>query len=157
MFFDIRGIVHHKYAPVGQTVTKEYYQQVLRRLRDAVRRKRTDLWKAKNWQLHHDNAPAHSSHLIQYFLAKHGIPVVHQPPYSPVMAPCDFWLFPKLKTTLKGSRFESRDNAERYGGDEHHSKKAFQKCFRQWKHRWAKCVEAQGAYFEGDYGSNPVT
>jgi hypothetical protein len=29
-------------------------------------------------------------------------------------------------------------------------KEAFQKCFQQWKHRWAKCVEAQGAYFERD-------
>jgi hypothetical protein len=27
---------------------------------------------------------------------------------------------------------------------------AFQKCFQQWKERWAKCVESQGAYFEGD-------
>jgi len=86
VFFDIRGIVHHEYAPVGQTVTKEYYQQVLRRLCGAVRRKRPDLWTAKNWQLHHDNVPAHSLHLIQHFLAKHGIPVVHQPPYSPDMA-----------------------------------------------------------------------
>jgi hypothetical protein len=40
--------------------------------------------------LHHDNAPAHSSHLIQSFLVKHGIPVVCQAPYSPDMAPCDF-------------------------------------------------------------------
>jgi hypothetical protein len=36
-------------------------------------------------------------------------------------------------------------------------KEALQKSFRQWKQRWAKCVEAQGAYFEGDYGPNPVT
>jgi hypothetical protein len=27
---------------------------------------------------------------------------------------------------------------------------AFQKCFQQWKEHWAKCVELQGAYFEGD-------
>src|SRR5215469_956222 len=100
VFFDIRGFVHYEYSPEGQKVTKEYYQDVLRRLRDAVWRKRPDMWKAKNWQLHHDNAPAHSSHLIQIFLAKHGIPVVRQPPYSPDMAPCDFWLFPKLKTAL---------------------------------------------------------
>ncbi|XP_054720515.1 protein GVQW3-like [Uloborus diversus] len=43
VFFDVRGIVHHEYAPQGQTVTKEYYQDVLRRLRDAVRRKRPDM------------------------------------------------------------------------------------------------------------------
>ena len=90
VFFDIRGIVHHEYALEGQTVTKEYYQDVLRRLRDAVRRKRPDMWTAENWQLHHANAPAHSSQLIQDFLAKHGIPTVRQPPYSPDMAPCDF-------------------------------------------------------------------
>jgi hypothetical protein len=26
------------------------------------------------------------------------------------MAPCDFWLFPRLKTPLKGSRFDSRED-----------------------------------------------
>ncbi|KAJ4433029.1 hypothetical protein ANN_15286 [Periplaneta americana] len=73
VFFDVRGIVHHEYAPEGQTVIKEYYHDVLRRLRDAVRRKRPDMWTANNWHLHHDNAPAHSSQLIHIFLAKHGI------------------------------------------------------------------------------------
>ena len=31
-FFDSRGIMHHEYAPDDQTINKEYYQQVLRRL-----------------------------------------------------------------------------------------------------------------------------
>ena len=52
-----------------------------------------NLWAAKAWQLHHDNAPTHSSHLIQGFLAKNNIPLICQAPYSPDMAPCDFWLF----------------------------------------------------------------
>jgi transposase len=107
-FFDYRGIVNRSYAPKSQTINKEYYLEVIHHLRDAVRRKRLDLWASRNWQLHHDNAPAHSSHLIQSFLAKHGIPVVHQAPHSPDMAPCDFWLFAKLKRPLKGSRFDSR-------------------------------------------------
>ena len=42
-----------------------------------------DLSMRRVWQLHHDNAPAHSSQLIQTFLAKHNIPVVRQNPYSP--------------------------------------------------------------------------
>jgi uncharacterized protein (DUF2267 family) len=29
-------------------------------------------------------------------------------------------------------------------------KQAFQNCFQRWKDRWAKCMESQGAYFEGD-------
>ncbi|KAJ4426501.1 hypothetical protein ANN_27315 [Periplaneta americana] len=140
VFFDVRGIVNHEYAPEGQMVTKEYYHDVLRRLRDAVRRKRPDMWTANNWHLHHDNAPAHSSQLIHTFLAKHGITTFRQPPYSPDLAPCDFWLFPKLKTPLKGSRFESREEIMRNATTELNTipKEDFQRCFRQWKDRWAK-------------------
>jgi len=75
-FLDPRGVVHHNYAPQGQNINKEYYLEVLRCLRDVVRRKRPDQWAAGMWQLHHDNTPAHSSQLIQTFLAKHNIPVV---------------------------------------------------------------------------------
>jgi hypothetical protein len=113
VFFDYRGIVHHSYAPEGETINKEYYLEVIRHLRGAVWCKRLGLWASRNWQLHHDNAPAHSSHLFQSFLAKHGIPVVHQAPYSPDMAPCDFWLFPKLKRSLKGSHFDSHGDIMR--------------------------------------------
>jgi hypothetical protein len=95
--FDYRGVVHHEYTPLGQTVNKEYYQEVLLHLRDAVRHKRPELWDAHNWQLHH----------TQGFLAKHNILQVHQAPYSPDMAPCDFWLLLRLKTALKGFRFDS--------------------------------------------------
>jgi len=42
---------------------------------------------------------------IQTFLVKQNIPVVRQVHYS-----CDNWLFPHLKTQLKGTRFESRDD-----------------------------------------------
>ena len=88
-------------------ITKEYYLGVLRRLREAVQRKRPDMWRTKNFQLHHDNAPAHSAHVIQELLAKKSTPLVRQAPYSPDLAPRDFWLFPILKATLKGKRFQS--------------------------------------------------
>ena len=41
------------------------------------------------------------------FLAKHETKVIAQPPYSPDLAPCDFFLFPKLKYPLRGTRYES--------------------------------------------------
>jgi hypothetical protein len=56
-------------------------------------------------QLHHDNVPAHSTALVQAFLAKHHINQVGQPPYSPDLALCDFWFFPKLNSLLKVRRF----------------------------------------------------
>ncbi|XP_077496392.1 protein GVQW3-like [Amblyomma americanum] len=81
-FFGSRGVVHHEYAPQGQTITKEYYRDFLRCLRDAVRHKKPELWSTGNWTIHHDNAPAHSLHFIQTFLVKNQTPVVQQAPYS---------------------------------------------------------------------------
>jgi hypothetical protein len=56
-FFYYRGVVHHEYAPEGQSDNKQYYQEVLCRLCDAVRCKRPDLRESRNWQWYHDNAP----------------------------------------------------------------------------------------------------
>jgi transposase len=43
---------------------------------------------------------------VREFLGKHSIRVVPDPPYSPDLAPCDFFLFPRLKSSLKGKRFQ---------------------------------------------------
>jgi hypothetical protein len=56
-------------------------------------------------QLHHDDAPAHSTAIVQAFSAKHHITHISQLHYSPDLAPRDFWLFPNLKLPLKGKRF----------------------------------------------------
>jgi len=60
--FYYEGAVQHEYALPSQTITKDYYIEVLRRLRDAVKKRR--LWASGDW--HHDNAPAHSS-LVDFF------------------------------------------------------------------------------------------
>jgi len=39
VFFDIRGIVHHEFVPNGQTMNAEFYCNILRRLREDIRRK----------------------------------------------------------------------------------------------------------------------
>ena len=38
-FLDSEGIIHHEYAPDGQTINKEFYLEVLRSLHESVRRK----------------------------------------------------------------------------------------------------------------------
>jgi transposase len=45
--------------------------------------------------------------------SKNEITVVPQPPYSPDFAPADFFLFPKLKSTLKGARFDTFDEIQK--------------------------------------------
>ena len=50
---------------------------------------RLQLWETGDWQLHHDNAPAHSSCLKQSLMAKHQITQMSQTPWSPDLAPCN--------------------------------------------------------------------
>jgi [histone H3]-lysine36 N-dimethyltransferase SETMAR len=102
--------------------------------------------------LHHDNAPAHSAHVVQQFLAKHGIPVVSQPPYSPDLAPCDFFLFPKIKMALKGKRFQDVDEIKQNATEQLRgvSKNDFHRCFQKRQERWRTCMDSEEAYFEGD-------
>jgi hypothetical protein len=49
------------------------------------------------------------------------------------MAPCDFWLFHKLKMPLKGSRFERREDIMKNATAQLVAipKEDFQKCFQQ--------------------------
>jgi hypothetical protein len=44
-FFDIEGVVHHEFLLQGQTVNRWYYLEVLKHLRENVRRKRPQLWR----------------------------------------------------------------------------------------------------------------
>ena len=145
VFLDMEGIVHYEYVPQGQTVNYQFYLQVLKCLRLAVSRKRPQKRAAGAWALHHDNASAHTAHFIQVFLARPGIPVVQQSPYSPDMAPCDFWLFPQLKTVLKGKRFEDIDAIKKNTTITLNTipKDSFKKCFQQWQDRWKQCASSQ--------------
>jgi len=86
------------------------------------------------------------------FLGKNETTVVLQPPYSPDLAPADFFLFPKLKSTLKGRRFDTIDEIQKNSTNELFAipKEAFQKAFQSWQKRWERCVDSEGNYFEGD-------
>ena len=61
---------------------------------------------------HYDNAPAHASLLIRIYLAKYQTSFVTHQPYSPNLALADFFLFLKLKNTLKGRRFQTMDEIQ---------------------------------------------
>ncbi|CAK1594867.1 unnamed protein product [Parnassius mnemosyne] len=113
VFFDHRGVVQSEFLQTGQAVNKEYYLSVMRRLSEAIRKKRPELWADNFWFLHHDNAPSHTALILREFFAKNSTNIVPQAPYSPDLAPCDFWLFRKLKRPLRGNRFESIGDIKR--------------------------------------------
>ena len=75
-----------------------------------------------------------------------------QPPYSPDLAPCDFFLFQKTKSAMKGHHFQSTEDIQRSVTQALNDipQAAFQECYEQWQNRWKMCVQAQGMYSEGD-------
>ena len=69
-----------------------------------------------------------------------------QPPYSPDFAPCEFFLFQKVKSAVKGQNFESTEDIQRAVTqaltDVPHA--AFQECYKQWQHRWKGVCRHKG-------------
>jgi len=110
VFFDCHGIVHHEFAPEGQTVNAAFYVEVLKCLRDHVRCMRPELWEGRRWILHHDNAPARSALIMREFLARNSITVLKHPPYSPDLAPCDFFVVPQMQIGAAEAAFGGCDD-----------------------------------------------
>ena len=135
-FFD-----HKEFVPPSQTVNAAFYVQLLQRLWKNVRRKRPDQWRNNTWLLHHDEAPAHAALLTRRFLTDNNMTVVPHPPYSPDLAPSDFFLFPKLKMKLKGRRFQTLEEiqAESQAVLNTLRENDFQECFNNWQRRWDRC------------------
>ena len=80
---------------------------VLKQLRKNMRnlRPKSGLQHVK---LLHDNAPAHKASVVVDFFTSENVNMLPHQPYSPDLAPCDFFLFPKLKKHLSGRRYRSR-------------------------------------------------
>jgi len=96
-------------------------------------------------------APKNLSDLWE-FLAQNNNTTLPHPPYSPDLAPCDFFLFPKLKIHLKGHRFRTVENVQAAATRvlNNISSKDFLYCCEEWQQCWNRCIRSQGAYFEGN-------
>ena len=77
-----------------------------------------------------------------------GIKTVSQPSYSPDLAPCDLWLFPKLT----GCRYEIIEEMKEAVTKiiDMLTQEDFHGAFQKLLERYYKCVAAGGDYFEGD-------
>jgi len=106
-FSDAVGVIHREFVPEGQEVNAEFYVGVLDLLLKRIRRVRTAKFQSSEWLLLHDNAPSHNAAIVKTFLANRNVAVLHRPPYSPDLAPADYFLFPKLKFSLKGRHFQN--------------------------------------------------
>ena len=81
-----------------------------------------------------------------------GIKIVPHPPYSPDVAPCDFWLFSKLKENFRGCRYETIEEMTEAVTKviDTLTQEDFDGAFEKLLERYNKCIAAGGDNFEGD-------
>jgi histone-lysine N-methyltransferase SETMAR len=149
-FFDVEGIIFDQAVPIGQTVNAAYYLDILRtKIRRAVRDKRPNLHENKVILLQ-DNAAPHRAKVVLEALEEWGWKTLSHPPYSPDLSPCDYFLFPKVKESLRGRRFDDAEsiNAAFSTSLRSLTKTDFQGGIERLPHRWQKCVDTDGHYME---------
>ncbi len=96
------------------------------------------LFNSGQWHFHQDNTPVHNSILVTAYLT-----FPHRP-YSIDLAPCDFWLFPKLRGCRYETIEEMKEAVTKLTQEDFHG--AFQKLLE----RYNKCIAAGGDSFEVD-------
>ena len=76
------------------------------------------------------------------------IKTVFQPPYTPDLDPCDFWLIPKLR----GCRYETIEEIKEAVTKviDTLTPEDFHRAFQKLLERYTKCIAARGHYFEGN-------
>ena len=149
MFWDADGILFVDYLEEGKTISGEYYYNFLNRLDEKIRKKSLGL-QNKKIIFHQNNAPAHKSVLAMGKLRDLHYELLEHPPYSPDLAPSDFYIFPKLKLFLADQRFSSNQEAiaavEGYFADL--TKNLYRNGIMALGHRWNKCISLKGDYVE---------
>ena len=108
VFWDSKGIILIDYKPAGTSITGEYYANVIKQLRVAIKEKRRGKL-AAGVLLLHDNAPVNKSRVAQAAIRECKFKQLNHAPYSPDLAPSDYYLFRNLKSHLRGTRFRDDD------------------------------------------------
>ena len=102
IFWDSQGVIMIDHLEQGCTINGAYYAGELRRLPQVIVKKRQGKL-TRGVLLLQDNAPAHTSQVTMTAATVCGFEILPHPTYSPDMAPSDFYLFPKLKSHLRGT------------------------------------------------------
>lgn len=149
VFWDSEGVLMIDYLERGTTVTGVYYAELIRKLRKTIKEKRRGKL-AQGVLLHHDNAPAHTSHVAMAAIHECGFELLCHPPYSPDLAPSDFHLFRLLKDSLRGRVFKSDEDVIQAINEwiQEQEQTLFLNGIKGLEHRWEKCVALLGDYVE---------
>ncbi|UYV81812.1 K02A2.6-like [Cordylochernes scorpioides] len=96
VFWDSEGVLLLDFLNKGQTITGNYYANLVKQLQEAIKEKRRGKLSRKI-VYHQDNAPSHRSLQTMAAIYDSGFELLPYAPYSPDLALSDFHLFPHLK------------------------------------------------------------
>lgn len=149
VFWDDEGILLTDALEKGQTITAEYYSQLLSQLPEVFRRKR----KRKEFgkmHLLHDNVRPHTAKRTHEKLQELELPLIKHPPYSPDLAPSDYFLFKNLKIFLQGKRYATRNEFEGavLAFFEEKPPEFYESGLDKLLGRWKSCIDLGGDYLD---------
>ncbi len=153
IFFEENGPVLSEFKDQNDTVHAETDIQLLQRLRERIRHKCPDLLCTKEFLIHHDNASPYMVNNTMDYLRDNNMQLLPHPPNNPDLAPVDYFLFGRLKSSLRGHRFQNVDDMQTAVFRELQAinKQEFHDALNFLPLCWMKCIKAGGSYFEGHH------
>jgi len=143
--------VYYELLQPGETITGDRYRLQLMRLSRELREKRPEYKHRHDKVIFlHDNARPHVAKVVKKYLETLKWDILPHPPYSPDIAPSDYWLFRRMQHDLAGHRFTSFAEIENWlltwitSKDETFFRDGIQKL----PERWEKVVTSDGQYFD---------
>src|SRR5215468_5493586 len=106
VFWDEKGLLLLEFMPQKTTITGQTYANTITALRESIKEKRRGRLSAGVLLLH-DNAPVHMSAKSQAAIRQCEFQQLNHPPYSPDLAPSDYFLFRVMKNFFRGKCFSS--------------------------------------------------
>ena len=99
-------------------------------------------------KFHHDNARPHVHKGVVEYLKEQNFTIIDHPPYSPDLAPSDFWLFSYIKERLVSASGEKSLHKQITEILNSIDIKEYLKTFDKWLERMDLCIKNKGDYFE---------
>ena len=148
IFWNFHDLFMIECVPEGETYNTDFVIfTLLPKLHD-VALKHRPVAGLKSYALHWDNARPHISHDTNAAVDELFKCSLKHPPYSPDLAPSDFFLFCYLKSALVGTRVDTEQQLKNEITKTFKTitKQMKMKVFEEWKRRLEEVVESSGNY-----------
>lgn len=148
VWWDYKGIIFFELLPDNSTIDSKVYCNQMDKLNAVIKQKRPELINRKGVVFQHDNARPHTSLATRTKILQLGWDVLPHPPYSPDLAPSDYYLFRSLQNFLDGQTFSSNEDIQNHLDQFFASKDQnfYEHGIMLLPERWQKVLDQNGQY-----------